>query len=535
MKKIALSAAICTTLALSVLLTATAALAATEFMGGKLILNGYLKNTTYIRTSHYAREKHGPGSNHNSAIDFSNWSFLCEALYTVTEKDDLTVRLFGGFKYWYEMAPKLDDDLRRSIAHRQRKDYIRPRHIDNDMISEAYIDIIKGPWQVRIGKQIVIWGQLDINRVADVVNPLDLRWGVPGVDNWEEIKRGIWMIRTFYQSQLPGNLLFEFIFNPGDYRGMYIPYTGTHWGPEYFKNATFSPGKEMGLFSWMQEKWYRDHPGWNLKKNYEWGFRIRGFTWNIDWTLLFWDALDDGPVADADRVGPFVFQYIQAGIAAGGGRVHPGDWPDKKIYKYKRYQTVGGTAQTYVDWLYQSVWRLEWFYEINRPMNLGTDGSSSAVYDEYRANILGIAIQGNWKLDIPWFTRNIGTGKQMDFSLTYFWEKIFQHERDMLTADRFHRPGDSVTDAVTMFIKQEMFNTSWVFIFIGNYYFRAGKWMAVPSFTYVFPESVLKGGLRMDIGAKLYGGAKHGLNKPSGLSHLMDHKDSIIFRIRYEF
>ena len=94
--------------------------------------------------------------------------------------------------------------------------YQFPQKID-DVITELYTDYINGPWQVRTGKQIVIWGQLDMSRVADVVNPLDLRWGVPGVDTWEEVKQGLWMIRTFYQSQLPGNLLFEFILNPGYY------------------------------------------------------------------------------------------------------------------------------------------------------------------------------------------------------------------------------------------------------------------------------------------------------------------------------
>ncbi len=57
-----------------------------------------------------------------------------------------------------------------------------------------------------------------MQRVADVVNPLDLRLGVPGVDNWEEIKKGLWMIRTTYQSSLPGNLIFENIINPGYYQ-----------------------------------------------------------------------------------------------------------------------------------------------------------------------------------------------------------------------------------------------------------------------------------------------------------------------------
>ena len=512
------------------------AMAATEFMDGRLILNGFLKNTTYVRTSMYDREKSGPGDNHDNPVDFSNISFLCEALYTVHQDEDYTLRLFGGFKWWYELAPKFDDQLRRSLYHRQRKEYISPHQFE-DFISEAYVDLIKGPFQVRVGKQIVIWGQLDVNRVADVVNPLDLRWGVPGVDNWEEIKRGLWMIRAFYQSELPGNLLFEFVFNPGDYKQLMLPYQGTHWGSEYFKNAAFVPGNEQGLYSYLQEKWISDAPHWGLD-NYEWGFRIRGYTWNVDWTFLLWNARDDGPVARPDRVNNWLTSnYIFPGIKASvwNTKHYPAN-VDYTVWDYKRFTTIGGTGQTYVDWLWQSIWRVEWFLEINRPLNKADGGNSSGnIYDQVNRNILGIAIQGNWKLDIPWFTRHIGTGKLTDFSLTYFIEKVFNHDHDLVLADRFHKVGESTSDSVAMFIKQEMFNTSWVFIFIGNYYMQCGKWMAVPCFTYIFPQSVLNGGLRVDIGAKLYGGAKHKYAAQNSLSHLMDHKDSIILRLRYEF
>ncbi len=517
-------------------LVAAPAQAAVELYDGKLVLNGWLKNTTYIRTSMYDREMHGPGSNHESPIDFCLNSFVLEALYTVKQDDELTIRLFGGVKFWYNLAYQYDDDLRDSIQHEQRKEAIMPRMWE-DYISEAYIDFIRGPLQVRLGKQIVIWGQLDVNRVADVVNPLDLRRGVPGVDNWEEIKQGLWMMRAFYQTQIPGNILIEAIFNPGDYKGLLLPYQSTHWGPEYFKNAQFQPGREDGLFSYLHRKWISDMPGFNLGDNYEWGFRLRGFFWNIDWTLLFWDARDDGPVADADEVTPFTMQYIFAGIdaASSNSAVRQGDYTRKRVWKFKRYQTLGGTAQTFVDWLYNSVWRLEWFWEINRPLNLGTGGSSQSVYDETRTDIFGFALQGNWKLYIPWLTKNIGTGKQMDVSVTYFWEKVFDHERDMVLNDRFHRPGDSVADEIVLFVQQHTFNSTFVFTFIGNYWFRAGKWMAVPVVTYTFPERVLNGGLRADFGAKVYGGAKHGLNNPSGLSHTMDHKDALILRLRYEF
>ena len=60
----------------------------------------------------------------------------------------------------------------------------------------------------------MVWGETDIKRTVDIINPIDVRLGSPGVDAWEEIKLGLFMLRGTYQSQLPGNLLFETALHP---------------------------------------------------------------------------------------------------------------------------------------------------------------------------------------------------------------------------------------------------------------------------------------------------------------------------------
>jgi hypothetical protein len=271
-------------------------------MDGKLILSGFVKNTTYYRLNGQDREfkkgnltKEGRyESNHDTNFDFSNFSAYLEALYTIKEDQESTFRIFGGFRTWYEMATSYDDSMARNMYSDDRQQYQFPQKID-DVITELYTDYTSGPWQFRTGKQIVIWGQLDMSRVADVVNPLDLRWGVPGVDTWEEVKQGLWMIRTFYQSQLPGNLLFEFILNPGYYASFKLPYQGTHWGPANFKNDPFSADRDQGFFSYMQNKWFEDEPSRWALDNYEIGGRVQGYTYDIDWTFLVWNAKQDAP------------------------------------------------------------------------------------------------------------------------------------------------------------------------------------------------------------------------------------------------
>ncbi len=493
--------------------------ASSEFMDGKLIISGFVKETAYIRTAMLDREK----QYRDTSLDFLQTSVLFEALYTVYNKGETTIRLFGGVKWWWEKAPRIDDNLGRHMAHNDRKDYVHPRHFDDDILTEAYIDIIKGPWQLRIGKQIVIWGQLDMQRVADVVNPLDLRRGTPGVDTWEEVKMGLWMIRGFYQSELPGSLLFEFIFNPGHYRNIELPYEGTHYGSPIHQVNPFGIG--FGIYHWQRERWSRDAHNWGWD-NWELGFRVRGYTWDIDWTLLYYNARSDGPVANPYRVTPYTLIYIQAGI--NGRTPDVGEWNGGRVFKFKRYQTIGGTAQTYSEKLFSTVWRLEWFYEIGSPMNKGTDGDSGAVYDWTRRDALGAALQCSKKFTIPWFTENIGTGRMLDISVTYFWEKIFNHDRDLVVGDRNHYYKDSSTDSIILFMQQDLLNQSFVFVFTGNYYLRIGKWMAVPSLTYVFPGIHW----RADLAYVAYGGGKRRFRYASRVS---SSKDSIILRLRYEF
>ena len=107
-------------------------------------------------------------------------------------------------------------------------DYIKPS--GDDLITELYADFQSGPLQVMVGKQIVVWGEMNLKQTADVINPLDLRYGSPGTEAWEDIKLGLWMIRALYQTDLPGQLNFEVLFIPGDYEMTRLPVEGTYQG-----------------------------------------------------------------------------------------------------------------------------------------------------------------------------------------------------------------------------------------------------------------------------------------------------------------
>lgn len=530
MKKILLSFLIPAVCTLIMVCTQKHAQAMTPFLDGKLLVSGFVKESVYYQMQPWGRSEI---PHVNDRIDFLHTSAFIEGLYKMRESDDLNIQIYSGLKWWREASELFNDRKYKDMSSYDRYYYNYPRSFEKDVLTEAYVDIERGPWQIRAGKQIVIWGQLDTNRVADVVNPLDLRWGVPGMDSWEEIKKGLWMIRTFYTSQLPGQLVFEFLFNPGHYVPQYMAYVGTHWGPKACKARTgFTDNKEMGFWPWIYGKVYRDMPYFNTN-NYEWGFRIQGHTLDFDWTLLYWNALQDWGIFSTHdgAVNKFSMQYVTAGIKAAmtGSSLNPGRWPDYRVFKFKRYQTIGGTVQTYVPWLHKSTWDFEWFYEIGTPFNKGKDGNDRAIYDETRRDVLGLALKYTDRFPLPGFLENLlKTNKNVDVALTYFWEKIFDDSTDIIKADRNHYPGDSSTDGASFWAKIEMFNTSLVFVPVGQYLFRTNRWYAVFPVTYFFPRPY--DNLRATLGFKLYGAKR---DNPMGNS--WDRRDSIIFRLEYQF
>ena len=107
-------------------------------LDGTLELSGYAREYSLIRT-HIPRQEQ---QFHKSNMDMSLSSFLVEGLCRITDRYDLTVNLFAGFRYWYEKAPVFDADLRHGIPSQVRSAYAHPH--DAEYIKEAYLDISSG-------------------------------------------------------------------------------------------------------------------------------------------------------------------------------------------------------------------------------------------------------------------------------------------------------------------------------------------------------------------------------------------------------
>lgn len=488
-----------------------------SLLDGDLEINGFFKEQMFIRTAMPSAEK----DYHKSDIDFWRSNFIIEGLYKLKQDGDLKVNLFGGFKYYYEKAPAIDSEKKNAIPRHAYSKYLRP--YDDDLITELYVDFQYGPFQLKVGKQIVVWGEMNLKQTADIINPLDLRYGSPGTEAWEDIKLGLYMIRGFYQTELPGQLNFEFIFIPGDFEAARLPIEGTYQGYNIYESR-FNDFVDYGIAEWSFEKARHDSPGWNIK-NWEAGIKLRGFTWNVDWSVFYFNTLNDAPtIRDPAVFNDFALNYVLEALVDpnGNGKFDPA-MPEYKVFDYKRYEVIGATFQTRFENIPVSEWRLEAFYYIGEPLNVSNNGRESGTYGLVRKDTFGFGIEGRDYYRIPYITHNWFDDKKMSAGISFFYEKVFGFSRDLvLRKGRGHRRGDSHAAEITWSFSQQFFHAKWYAMFTGSYNF-IGKWFVLPVLSYAPGKH-----WRFEGGFAWYGSSassNQGLNE----------KDSILLRVRYEF
>lgn len=156
------------------------------------------------------------------------------------------------FKVWmnvqfaYEPEYKVEEG---SVSKPDGKEYSEYKDI-NDVLREAYIE-----WSpiktldIKLGRQIVIWGESLTDQVGDVVQPIDQRFAL-AFTNWEDTRIPQWMIRSIHDiSSLSSS--FEWIVNPlltsEKYRvnrnAEYAMQVFPHGGAPYWE-----PGQRFGMY-----------------------------------------------------------------------------------------------------------------------------------------------------------------------------------------------------------------------------------------------------------------------------------------------
>ena len=107
-------------------------------------------------------------------------------------------------------------------------------------LREIYLDLYFDNFDIRIGKQQIVWGKADGVFITDIVSPLDLQEFL--LPDFDEIRIGVYAAKVDYYL---GNSTFEVIWKP-IFAGNKFPGPGSIWykPPEFPAPPTFDYSKE---------------------------------------------------------------------------------------------------------------------------------------------------------------------------------------------------------------------------------------------------------------------------------------------------
>ena len=205
----------------------------TELFGEPLAIKGYVNQSAQFGIA---------GDQYDTKQGFQQGILqaLLELEYTPTS--DIKVFTSGLlYKDWAYNIYKGNSDW-ENRRFDEAQDEMSLHNDYEDMLKECHISWAPEGFNVRVGKQIVSWGEMDGVRIMDQINPKDVRIGPSDVE-FETSIIPIWLAKVVYYPDYKPDFLMdlglEFTFNPNaDFLHDKIPGTGNYvngiWGVNSF-------------------------------------------------------------------------------------------------------------------------------------------------------------------------------------------------------------------------------------------------------------------------------------------------------------
>jgi len=387
-----------------------------------------------------------------------------------------------------------------------------------DLLNELHATWTPGDFYFRIGKQIVVWGEMDVWRIMDQINPVDQRRGLSDLQ-FENTILPLWLVKAEYYPKISlpwmRTLGFQAIFNPN---------------AEFRPNERLSPGNELfGIWAVhvetplggpypfdfahigsFDERLNRPNRPFE-PKGMEFGFRAMAEISDSLITLNYFygkdnDAVRRGlPLPPRMEVSPFDGRLI----------IHPA----MEGY-YPRLQFVGSTLSRDLPWLKASflggvspVLRLEALYAFD--FTFAGDNNTDAQRDDLR-----VGVGADWKVKIPF----LNARAYFTIMPQFYYRKIFDYPSNFKLSD------------FSGTLKKNNYQTS---LIINTTYFHN---KLQPLFVWM-RDITGKGDLfklmvsweqsnhwKYTLGALMVKGNKSGVNLEP-----VEHKDQIYFTVSYKF
>ncbi len=371
---------------------------------GKLDLKGSIQQTLNIKTHEDVRD-----------IRFNSFRTTVrgELLYKFKEEPNFNINFYTLANYYYDAVLEIDSNVRHSVRHEagdkyKFRDVRRPRDSE-EWLKEMYFDTNYNDFRVRLGKQLVSWGETAESRVADLINPLDLKYIIAFPD-WEDYKLGLWMARIFYSPQgLWQDMSFELLVIPFNFVETRVP-------PAGHGAYVGQPVLPDGVFQKVLDSQRRDAPHEGFD-NLEIGLRIKGYSTlgeGVDWYLSHFYTRLDSPIIDGKKGMNNLINLILFGSPGG------------RVWKYPHYNSTAFSFATTWTKLKSAI-RGECALNTNRDYNYGTAANNTDKIMEQE--LLTTALTFERKTLIPWLSE-MNRNEPFTFTLTWYQYWLFNHEYD---------------------------------------------------------------------------------------------------------
>ncbi|MEW6440788.1 MAG: DUF1302 family protein [bacterium] len=204
-------------------------------------------------------------------------------------KADVKYHVVGRFLYEgiYDYGPEVFQDVR--AMDRENLDRFKQSYD----LWECYADISRGPFFLRLGRQNLAWGETDIFRLLDGINPLDNTFGGP-FEDLDDRRVPLWMLRSSLNLGLVGpidSLTLEGFLVPGKIDAHVAP-----WAPRGSAYAAPLPA----IFAPSVRVITPDRE-WSESR---WGFRMQGIVaHNLTLSVAHYQTFLDMPTLRSHVVG----------------------------------------------------------------------------------------------------------------------------------------------------------------------------------------------------------------------------------------
>jgi len=424
---------------------------AIEAWDGKLTINGYLRNDSAVRLEDGEDGLRGPAPAIGTQKGLSSGDYVMsrstaqvEGRWKLTDNLSLT----GIYRGAYEASLQLDNDLKQNMIDAGAGHKIHDYEYQSDL-RELYTDVSWGAgnaWNMRAGKQQIVWGEALGFRMSDIINPLDYSWNY-FYPSWEDIRTPLWGIDL--TRRINEKTTLELVWLPGAFDDGFEPtkfgIAGTNWGPtgypQLFLDAINASKPENDI------------------SNSEFGARLKVILGDWDTSLFWFYSRNDNPIFDSDWLAKMM-----------AGR--------KDFFNFPFNNKVGGTFNTYSKAL-DAVFRGECVFTIDEPYNPAVPGAMTPEM-KFEKDTFAYFIGMDKLLKIPFINE-----RNFIFLSMQFQQKFIKDFDDRMTTNDMAQ--DSQQTLVTLYVDTKyMFEKLTPSIFF--MYNASGEHMVNPQITYDFDD-----------------------------------------------